>query len=408
MTRIDPATNRSPGIPPRYFGWLGADLVSKLADSVVIFAVGWLATAYGAGTAAIALSAITLPRTVLTVVGGAVSDRWSPRATMICACAVLIPLYSVTAALTGFGGTPVWFLIALGTVLGSVGAFYLPAADSMPRRLVDPAALPRALAVRQSGSQLIQLVGAPISGALLGWTGMAGTAGLAALAFAVVAVVLLLIDSPAKDVPAPSDSTVLSDVRAGIRLVSRHPVLRPGLIVLGVTAAAALPVPALLVPLLARQAGLAADVTGLLVGCQAVGSILVAVLVARLGTTRLPGLAALIGVAVAGFGVATIAVAPGVVLLAGGAMLAGLGLGLFVSHLAPLLISQSPADHVGRVQAGMLVVQSGSLLLANNVLGLLAAAAGPPVATLTCAALLLATAVIAYRSRSFRYSTVSC
>jgi hypothetical protein len=74
------------------------------------------------------------------------------------------------------GLTP-WLLAAAGLASGVVSAFSLPALGSMPRRLVDDAALPRAMALRQGLGQAVLLAGAPLGGILVVAVGLPVTAG---------------------------------------------------------------------------------------------------------------------------------------------------------------------------------------------------------------------------------------
>lgn len=410
---------RMPGL---FFVWLGGSLLSQAGDAVLYFAVGWTAAAYGGSWAGVALSAIVLPRTVLMLLGGVVSDRRSPRSVMVGATVAVLLSCVLFAGLALVLGVPPWLLIALGLVIGTADAFYLPAAGSMPRLIVGKDLLPRALAMRQSSSQLVLLVGAPLGGILVATIGMPGVALVDAATFAVMLAVLVRMRQATGPAPAPPTAatpspapgpgpgpvrrSILTDALDGVRVAARHPVLRPGLLLTAVVAAAAIPVPTLVVPLLARDQGLAAGAAGLVVGAESAGAIVVALAVSRFGTFSRPGLVAPIALGVISAGVAALAVVSGVVWLAAAGVVGGVGLGLFVSHLGPLLLGASPDGHLARVQALLGLVQSAALLVTNNVLGAVAQLATPQAAAWVCASLLAAAAVGVSVSPTFRSSTL--
>lgn len=393
-------------IPGRFFLWLGGSLLSQAGDAVLYFALGWAAAAYGGSWAGITLSAIVLPRTVLMLIGGAVSDRWSPRLVMIASTGTVLVTCLLFAGIAAAIGVPLWLLIALGLLIGTADAFFLPSAGSIPRLLVGKEVLPRALAIRQSGSQLITLIGAPLGGVLVASVGMTGIALVDAATFAVMLAVLVLVRPPVRPKPGPSRGNVLTDALDGVRVAARHPVLRPGLLLTAVVAAAAIPVPTLVVPLLARDYGLTADAAGLIVGGQSVGAIVVALVVARVGAYRRPALVAPIALLVIAAGVAVLAVSTSLPLLVLAGLTGGLGLGLFVAHIGPLLLSAGPDEHMSRVQALIGLVQSAALLVTNNLLGGIAEIGSPRYAAWTCAGLLILAAVGAATSRQFRNSAL--
>lgn len=161
-------------LPRSYLVWLGGAVVSQAGDAALYFALGWAASAYGGPAAGLVVSSISLPRTVLLLIGGAVGDRLGARRIMITGSTIMLAVAAVLAAVSWRWGTPLGLLLAAGLITGTVDAFYLPSSGSMPRQLVDDASLPRALALRQSGSQLASMTGGPLGGALVAFAGFAG------------------------------------------------------------------------------------------------------------------------------------------------------------------------------------------------------------------------------------------
>lgn len=383
-------------LPGPYLIWLSGAMVSQLGDAALYFALGWAASAHGGPATGLVLSAISLPRTVLLLIGGAVGDRLGARRVMITGDGIMLVVAAVLAVASWRWGTPLALLVATGLVIGAVDAFYLPSSGSMPRLLVDDAVLPRALALRQSGSQLVSMLGGPIGGALAGLAGFAAASLTDSLSFAAVLVALIAIKprfTPA-ETGGPSRN-LLRDSLDGIRIAVKTPGFGALLLLVGGVAGFVIPVTSLLIPLIVRQHHWNAATAGVIIGAQAVGAITMALTVARRGSAARPGLAAAAGLATIAAGELTIAVAPvrAVAVLGSGVM--GLGTGIFVSNLAPVLMGTAPRSHLARVQALLTLVQSGALVVFNNVLGGVAAAVAATGAMITCASVIGVCAAIA-------------
>ncbi|MET7301309.1 MFS transporter [Embleya sp. NPDC005575] len=381
-----PAIARPTPLPRMYLVWLAGTQASLLGDAALYFALGWAATAHGGSTAALVLTAVTLPRALLLLLGGAVGDRFGARRVLIVGDAAMLVTTLGLAVATYRFGTPVWLLVAIAALIGVVDAFYLPATGSMPRRLVGPAQLPRALALRQAGGQVAALLGAPLGAVLIASTGAAGAALLDAGTFAIVLVVLVCV-RPAFDVEqAPRDERLATGAVAGVKLAFADPILRPALLLTAVAAGCLLPVASLLNPLLTRRHGWDAGAAGLVAGGQSLGMIAVALLITRRGLVRRVGVGAALGLCVAAVGIAGIALAPTITVAVIAGIVVGIGSGLFACHIAPLVLTGVPDTHLSRTQALLTLVQTVALLLANNVLGALADGTGPSTATILCAA----------------------
>ncbi|MFF7994163.1 MFS transporter [Kitasatospora xanthocidica] len=379
-------------LPRPYLLWLAGTQAGLLGDAALYFALGWAASAHGGGAAGLVLTAITVPRTVLVLLGGAVADRFGARRVMLAGDAVMLAATVALALVAGGPVTPLWLLVAAAAVIGTVDAFYLPASGSMPSRLVPADRLPRALALRQAGGQGAVLLGAPLGGLLVAAGGLSGAAAADAVSFGVVLLVLLRV-RPGGGGPAAVPSAgrpagpagLLREAASGVRLALGDPLLRAALLLTGAAAGALLPVVSLLGPLLARAHGWTVGTAGLVSGGQAAGVLAVAGLVAWRGALPRAGAGAAAGLCTASAGTAVLALAAGPVTAVAGSVVAGIGSGLFACHLGPLVLTGTPSSHLSRVQALLTLVQSLALVLSNALLGLLADAAGAALPTLLCA-----------------------
>lgn len=311
-------------LPRSYVVWLGGALASQLGDAALYFALGWAASARGGPAAGLVLSAVSLPRTVLLLVGGAIGDRLGARRVMIAGDSIMLVVAAVLAAVSWRWGTPLALLVLAGLVIGTVDAFYLPSAGSMPRQLVEDSQLARAVALRQSGSQLVSIVGGPAGGVLVAAAGFAAASLTDSVSFGVVLVALIAI-RPRWTPPAGPRRSVLRESADGIRVAVKTPGLGAALLLVAGVAGFVIPVTSLLVPLLARQHHWTAAVPGLIVGAQAAGNIAVTLWVARRGGATRPGIAAAVALIVIATGQLIVGLAPARPLAVAGGALMGAG-----------------------------------------------------------------------------------
>ncbi|MFB7915476.1 MFS transporter [Streptomyces sp. NPDC056061] len=389
-------------LPRPYRLWLAGTQASLLGDAALYFALGWAAGAHGGQMAALVLTAITLPRTVLLLLGGAVGDRFGARRVMITGDVAMLVAVLALAVAARVWGTPPWLLLGFAVVIGTVDAFCLPATGSMPRRLVSKEQLPRAMALRQAGGQVASLLGAPLGAVLVATAGLSGAALVDAGSFAAVLAVMVWV-RPAAEAERPARAErLLAGIADGVKLAATDPVLRPALLLTAAAAAGLLPAVSLLSPLLARSNGWGPGAAGLVAAGQGVGILLAALLAARLGPMRRIGVGTSLGLALAAVGLAGLAAAPAPAAAVAAAAVVGAGSGMFACHVGPLVLAGAPDTHLARVQSLLTLVQSLALVVANNVLGWLANAAGTRSAIVLCAVLGCVAAVTGLASTSLR------
>jgi MFS family permease len=386
MTLSEASLSRRDRLPRLYAIWLTGVLASMLGDTVLYFALGWTASAHGGSVAALVLTAINLPRALLLLIGGAVGDRFGARKIMLIGDSVMIAVTALLALVASCWGTATWLLITAGLLIGAVDAFYLPASGSMPRRLVGAEKLPKALALRQTGSQVVALAGGSLSGLIVAAVDLPGAALFDAATFGITLWVMTTIRPTQELSKSATRKGALRDIADGLQIAWQSPVLRVALVLVAAAAGSLLPILSLLMPLLARHHGWGPGAAGLLAATQSLGIISIAVLVASRGGSKRPGRTAAIGLIIGGCGTALLAPAPSPILAAGGSLIIGFGSGVFSTHIAPLVLVTTPDSHLSRLQALLTLVQSTALLAMTNALGNIAAATGPALTLGLCAA----------------------
>ncbi|MEV4711765.1 MFS transporter [Micromonospora sp. NPDC049374] len=415
-------------VPGAYWMWLGGTALSLVGVQAMAFAMAWAAAGQGARFAALVPTAIVLPRVLLLLVGGAVADRVGAWRVLLASTAAMIV---VTVALAGAAWSPLDLrlpLLLAALAIGSVDAFQLPSSGSMPRRLVPPEVLARAMSARQLAGQLALFAGPPLGGVLLGVVGLAGAALTNTATFLAMLVVLLVIRPAAEQSPdagpdcgrspnngpghGPSPDAGVAHGRSpvsaaldGLRLAWSVPVLRAALLVTGVVAGFLLPVGPLLVPLLARERDWSPSATGAVVAAMALGTAIVAVGVLLRGASSRPTAVAAVGLLVAAAGVVVLAVAraPLPAVLAG--VLVGVGAGCFATHIGPLVLAATPLTHLARVQSVLVLVQSLPLLVTANAFGLVVEVAHVAAVLYGCAGFLAVTGLMALAGPALRRSS---
>jgi MFS family permease len=395
-------------LPTAFRVWVTGALVSQLGDAAMYFALGWAATVHGGAAAGLVLSAVSVPRVLFLLLGGALADRTGARVVMIAGDAVMFAVSLALIVLSAYLGTPLAMLLVAAIIFGTVDAFYLPAAGTMPRLLVDDGQLARAAAIRQTGTQLIAMVGGPLGGVLVAAAGFKAAAATDAVTFALVFAILLRVRAIRTIPRADSRRHVLREAFDGLHVATQTPGLRPLLLIVAGSAGFILPVSSLLVPLLTRHFAWGASGAGLIVGAQGLGAVVVALSVSKWGQGAKPGLVACAGLLLAAAGEALLAASAAAAVAVSAGAVIGVGTALFVSHVAPVLLTAAPAEYLSRVQAVFTLVQSVTLVASNALIGQIAHALGPRQTLLVCVGMTTGSAMAGFSSSTVRSMQRAC
>jgi MFS family permease len=205
------------------FRWLlGGSVLSTLGDQFTLIALPWLVLQLSDDTLALGLvlAAMSLPRALFILVGGAVVDRHSPTRVLVAAkLAQCVMLLGLALALQA-GALQMGMVYAVALGLGLATAFSYPAGSAMLPRCLPPAHLRPANSLLMSLSQLMALLGPVMAGTVIAHFHQAGLAlsfGLDGITFAVsAATVMRLRLAPLPQTTAPS-STLVQDISAAAR-----------------------------------------------------------------------------------------------------------------------------------------------------------------------------------------------
>ena len=170
---------------------------SLLGDQFALIATPWLTLQLTGDPLAlgIVLALEGFPRALFMLLGGAVTDRISPRMVMLVSDFIRLALTGLMALAIFTGSVQMWMVYAFALGFGLVAGFAVPAGNSIVPMLVAEEDLQAGNSIIMGSSQLIQFVGPTIAGILIGnYSTSSLGIGLAftvdALSFAVSAVCL--------------------------------------------------------------------------------------------------------------------------------------------------------------------------------------------------------------------------
>ncbi|GAA1658434.1 hypothetical protein GCM10009744_59570 [Kribbella alba] len=366
-----PTDSDTQSIPARYWVWLFGAAVSLLGDLTMMFAIGWSATQHGGRVAGLVLLLAAAPRAALLLIGGAVGDRFGAPKVLLASCVAMFVLTAALVPATIALGETVSLLIVTALAVGVIDAFFMPSSRSMPRLLVPPEQIPRALASFQVTGVVFAVTGTAVGGLLVRWSGLTAAAGFDALTFAVMIVVLLSL----RGTTAPHGRVTTGMFRSivdGVKMAFGRPLTRTLLITMTIAAGLLMPMDTLLLPLLARDHRWDAATAGLLIACRSVGVGVIALRILTRGAFRRPGLVAALGLLLGSVGVIGLSVLDPLPLTIAAAFVSGVGVGTFTGHVLPLLMNSVEREYQSRLQSVVVLCQSLALVVMNPVLGSLA------------------------------------
>jgi MFS family permease len=208
--------------------------VSVLGDQFHFVALAWLTLQLtGSGLAlGSVLMVAAIPRAVFMLLGGALSDRWSPRSLMLWSNAIRAVLVAVIAVLVLTGRVELWQLYVMAGIFGVVDALFYPAISAILPMLVDEQTLPPANALMQGSQQFAQLLGPALAGVVVALVQTGPAFVFDAASFGVATVALLFVVGGRRAAKAVASGqgevppSLLATVRAGFGYAWSDPAVR--------------------------------------------------------------------------------------------------------------------------------------------------------------------------------------
>jgi MFS family permease len=360
--------------------WAGG-LVNDIGDWLLIVALPvFVFSETGSGGATAVLFVIEfVVAVVLGPAAGGLVDRWDLRRTLIATnllqAVTLLPLLAVTA-------DRVWPAFIVAGVQAMLARLNNPASLALLPRLVMADQLVAANAANATSHNLARLIGSPLGGIVVQFTGLAGVVIADGVSFLAVALVISRVrvekrgDVLVRDHLEDQESgTRAGSVREGFSLIRRHPVLRRLIPLLGLTQVAQGMFVLLFIAFVVRSLGGGGAEVGILRGLQAIGGIAGGVAIAKVAArVRAP---ALMGWGLVGLGVTSLLIWNGPLVSTSSVLYAVLfavvGLPVAATAVGSLTVAQqsTPPEFMGRIMGALGAVEMAGAAVGTIVAGVL-------------------------------------
>jgi MFS family permease len=220
--------------------WMG-ESISLLGDQFYMIALPWLVLQLTGSALALGavLALAAIPRALFMLIGGALVDRFSPRAVMMASNLARFVLVALLAALVLTNTIRIEMLYAFALAFGLADAFYFPAQSAIVPQLLPEDQLQAGNTFVQGTAQLSVFLGPVLAGGLIALLGHSTSAdetpgvqgigiafGIDTLTFVASLLCLQLMRIPSIARKAGEEQNVIASIKAGFAYLWSQPVLR--------------------------------------------------------------------------------------------------------------------------------------------------------------------------------------
>ena len=293
--------------------WLG-QIVSVTGSQMQFVAINWHVYLLTKSPFALGLVGLFrgVPIIICSLAGGVVADAIDRKRLMIVTQTIMLTSAALLTAGTLSGFKSVWPIYVLSGIASAATAFDTPARQALMPTLVPIEDFPNAVSLAVIVFNVATIAGPAIAGFLLAESGPAIIYGINALSFlAVIGALVAMRASGQPDLQIErKDALSFAALKEGLRFVWHTPIIVQTMTLDFVATFFASAT--LLLPIFAQERlHVGARGYGFLAAAPAIGSVLTALVMARLGTLHRQGRlvvasVAVFGVATAGFGVSTV------------------------------------------------------------------------------------------------------
>jgi Transmembrane secretion effector len=215
--------------------WIGGS-VSSIGDQFYFVALPWLVLQITGSSVVLGTISMTaaIPRAALMLVGGVLTDRFSPRKIMMVTACCRAVLVAGISALLWTHSLKLWPLYMLAFGFGSADAFASPAAQAFLPSLVARDQLPAANSVSQSTAQLTTLVAPAPAGMFIKMFGIAWALFIDAVSFLFIIGALWSLPDPPSVAAASPRKNMMRSIADGMQYVVRDAALSSLMLVIAV------------------------------------------------------------------------------------------------------------------------------------------------------------------------------
>jgi MFS family permease len=355
---------------------------SILGDQFYLIATPWLVLqlTHDPLTLGVVIALGGIPRALLMLLGGALTDRFSPRAILI-ASDILRLFFSAFMVLAVFSGTvQMWMLYAVSLGFGLVAGFAIPAGNSIVPTLVEENDLQAGNSIILGATQVAGFIGPTLAGLLISGLstsslGITLSYAVDSVSFAISAGALLLMHTGRKRKPAeisPPPEGIWTSILIGMKYLWTNQAMR--LMFLVVMAVNFLFIGPVLIgiPVLANNyLPEGAVAYGLLVSALAGGTLAGYLLVAQLPRPSGKIFRIILLAGLAGFGLAIASMGfvrwTGILMMM--MILLGLGNGYITIIFLTWIQSRTPREMLGRMMSMLMLTNTGISPISQAISG---------------------------------------
>jgi len=384
------------------FLWIGST-ISSFCDQFYFVGLSWLVLLFnGSGLVlGTVLMLEAVPRAAFMLVGGALTDRISPKRILIATAAGRMLLVSTTAALSYLHRLQLWHLYGLALAFGTADAFGMPAGQVLMPALLSAEQLPAGNALLNSGSQTASIAGPAPAGLILRAWSVASVFVIDAVGFLLVILALWRVKNVPSSPEGSSQGGIWKVILEGWRYVIKDPPMRSLMfliIVLNLCVGGPFTVG---LAIISKQRYGSAAAFGMLLSSIAVGSLLGSLLPALVKYHYRRGLIVLSFSAVIGIEMIAMSLLHRFIILMILLAILGFGSGLTAVCFQSWLQARIDRNFLGRVMSIFMFATFGLLPLSYAAAGALAQA-NLPLMFLGSGVLVLVATVVAATDKQIR------
>jgi MFS family permease len=292
------------------------------------------------------LTASMVPTITLIIIGGGIADRFR-RDALLRVTNTLSGLSQAGMAACVFTRQPIGFLILLAFFNGTIQAFSRPALGGIVPQLVKREGIQQANSILASVRNTASIIGPTAAGVIVATVGGGWAIAFDSLSFFVAAACMTFVSIPTK--PKKKGSRLLRELRDGWTYFRSTPWIWTGTVVFTVINAIQMGVWQVLGPVIADHT-FGAGGWGAVLSVKAAGLLIMSALMARL-TVRRPFVSGMVWLSVSAVPLILLGLHADVILLAAGALLAGLGAAYSGVVWDTMRNTQIPIDMMSRASS---------------------------------------------------------
>ena len=204
-----------------YLRYWRASIASVGATQLTTLAQGWLVFELSGSPLDLGLlgAATALPNIALSLLGGALADRFDKRRILLVASAIIGALFALLAVLDATGVVRVWHVLAIAATCSLVSGIEWPTRQAFFPHLIDRDGLLSAVALNSFLWQSTRMIVPAAGGLLIGFTDTSFLFALAAFGYVVMWIVIWRIRV---SIPTQRNGSTLQQVFEGFRFIGKN------------------------------------------------------------------------------------------------------------------------------------------------------------------------------------------